>query len=366
MLSSTFLLVPLALASYVSAHGFVYQITANGQTFTGAQPSGQRSNRKSVIRQVTKQDPIYGANNPAVNCGNGGGFSASDVASVNAGDVLKFDWRAADLSQWRHDTGPIITYLADCGNTPCNNFDSKKAKWFKIDQQGYAGNSGDWVQKKLMSRKTVDVKIPDNVAPGNYLIRHEIIALHIADKFQGAEFYPSCAQLKIGGKGTGRPSANELVSFPGGYSDNDKGIFGGNFYGGKYTFPGPPIAKLAGGAGAAPPADDTPAPTSTSSSRPASGPTSTAAGSKPTQTKGGNSNGNTGSGNTGNTGNSGSGSSNNGGSASSGSSTSGPKKVCKAKSSKSKNVKPTVRPRHSRMAKRRLASVDGTAHGVSA
>lgn len=353
MLSSTFLLLPLALASYVSAHGFVHQFSVNGQTFTGARPSNQRSNQKSVIRQVTKQDPIYGATNPDVNCGNGGGFVASDVAKVNPGDVLKFDWRAADLSRWPHDTGPIISYLADCGDTSCDKFDSKKAKWFKIDQQGYRQGSSEWVQKSLMSGATADVKIPENIAPGNYLMRHEVIGLHIANRFKGAEFYPSCAQLVIGGKGTGRPSPNELVSFPGAYDDNDPGIFNGNYYGGKYTFPGPPVSRLAASGNAPAPADDpAPAPSSTAS-RPADGPSSTAAGSKPTQTKG-------------NNGNSGNGSNNNGGSGSS-SSTSGPKKVCKLKNgskSKSKAAKPTVRPRHVSRVMRRLA-VDGSAHGIS-
>ena len=75
-----------------------------------------------------------------------------------------------------------------------------------------------------MQGAVADVKIPATLAPGNYLIRHEIIALHLAQEQGGAEFYPGCAQLKIGGNQNGRPNDNELVSFPGGYSDNDAGI----------------------------------------------------------------------------------------------------------------------------------------------
>lgn len=67
--------------------------------------------------------------------------------------------------------------------------------------------------------------IPKNIAPGQYLLRHEIIALHLADQMGGAEFYSSCTQLNIGGSGTGVPSSNELVSIPGVYSDNDPGIY---------------------------------------------------------------------------------------------------------------------------------------------
>lgn len=69
------------------------------------------------------------------------------------------------------------------------------------------------------------INLPSNIAPGNYLIRHEIIALHLGTERGGAEFYPSCAQLKIGGNGNGAPAPNELVSLPGAYSDDDPGIF---------------------------------------------------------------------------------------------------------------------------------------------
>lgn len=347
MFSSAYLLLPLLLASYVSAHGFVHQFSVNGKTYTGARPTGQRSKNASPIRQVTSPNPIYGATTSPVNCGNGGGFAASEVAPVNPGDVLKFDWRGADLSRWPHDTGPIISYLADCGSTSCDKFDSKNARWFKIDQQGHKPNSAEWVQKDLMKGATANVKIPANVAPGNYLMRHEIIGLHIAARRKGAEFYPSCIQLKVGGSGTGKPTADELVSLPGAYSDDDKGLFGGNFFSKQYTFPGPPVAKLAGGGGAAP----APAPSSTSTSTTTkagsgsgSGASVTTAVSKPTQTT--KSSGSTGS---------------------SGSSSSGTVKVCKKKTTKKARSEPTaeVRPRHLSRVMRRVA-FDGSAHDVVA
>ena len=91
--------------------------------------------------------------------------------------------------------------------------------------------------------------IPDTLAPGNYLIRHEIIALHLATSFNGAEFYPSCTQLQVGGSQTGGPKDSELVSLPGAYSDNDPGIFDPDVFnaGAPYTFPGPPIASFVTG-----------------------------------------------------------------------------------------------------------------------
>lgn len=93
------------------------------------------------------------------------------------------------------------------------------------------------------------VRIPDTLAPGNYMIRHEIIALHLATTFGKAEFYPSCAQMKVGGNQNGAPNANELVTFPGGYSDSDPGIYDPQVYtpSADYVFPGPPVAGFVGG-----------------------------------------------------------------------------------------------------------------------
>lgn len=77
----------------------------------------------------------------------------------------------------------------------------------------------------LVNGYVANVTVPNNIAPGNYLIRHEIIALHLATSLGGAEFYPSCTQLTIGGDGTDTPSNDELVTLPGAYNDNDPGIY---------------------------------------------------------------------------------------------------------------------------------------------
>jgi hypothetical protein len=68
------------------------------------------------------------------------------------------------------------------------------------------------------------VKIPGNLEAGEYLMRHEIIALHTAQSSGGAEFYISCSQLKVVGSGSGAPKESELVRFPGAYHAKDKGI----------------------------------------------------------------------------------------------------------------------------------------------
>ena len=70
--------------------------------------------------------------------------------------------------------------------------------------------------------------IPSNIASGDYLLRSELISLQLAVSVGGAEFYPACIQLSIGGSGTGAPQSSEVCKFPGCYSDTDPGIYDPN------------------------------------------------------------------------------------------------------------------------------------------
>lgn len=55
---------------------------------------------------------------------------------------------------------------------------------------------------------------------GEYLFRVEHLALHAANPGNiGAQFFISCAQIKVSGGGDGKPGP--LVAFPGDYDVND-------------------------------------------------------------------------------------------------------------------------------------------------
>ena len=162
--------LPLLTAAYVSAHGFVRTLTINGQAYTGNIPAG--TNSPSVIRQISTTFPNYGATNPALNCGPNA-TAGSLVATANPGDTLTFSWKDvglinvrflfimhfslfyiycvyADFLKWVHNTGPMMTYLANCGSTTCDKYDTTNAKWFKIHQDGkQPNNSALWVQAEV-------------------------------------------------------------------------------------------------------------------------------------------------------------------------------------------------------------------------
>lgn len=84
------------------------------------------------------------------------------------------------------------------------------------------------VLSPIVEGEPANVTIPSNIVPGNYLLRSELISLQLAVSVGGAEFYPACIQLSIGGSGTGAPQSSEVCQFPGCYSDTDPGIYDAN------------------------------------------------------------------------------------------------------------------------------------------
>ena len=87
--------------------------------------------------------------------------------------------------------------------------------------------------------------MPTCVAPGQYLMRVELLALHSAYSAGGAQFYMECAQIEVTGSGSN--AGSNFVSFPGAYPSNDPGIViniydnsGNPTNGGRtYPIPGP-------------------------------------------------------------------------------------------------------------------------------
>ncbi|KAJ3722055.1 glycosyl hydrolase family 61-domain-containing protein [Lentinula guzmanii] len=229
---SSLVLCLLALPS-VAAHGYLaYLGIVDGQSYTnytGNVPNADPS--PSVIRQVSDISPVKGASNPDLNCGLNAQF-AQKVASANPGDLLVFDWRGGDNTNWPHNTGPMLTYMTSCGR----NRDRHERNFKRFSRLGPTERD----ERCLHQRYSTIYDFP-----GNYLIRHEIIALHLATELGGAEFYPACSQVKVGGSQTGMATDSEMVLLPGAYTDTDPGIYDPDVYSSNsYTFPGPPIAAF--------------------------------------------------------------------------------------------------------------------------
>lgn len=285
----------LATAAKVAAHGFVDEITVDGQSFTGYLVNSypyMATAPESIGWSETSTDlgfvsPSQFATGDII-CHNGA-KNAALSAPVAAGGNVDLHWNTWPESHH----GPVINYLANCGGD-CATVDKATLKWFKISESGLLDNSaapGTWASDALMANNlTGSVTIPSTIAPGNYVLRHEIIALHSAGQADGAQNYPFCVNLEVTGSGTDSPEGVLGTAL---YTPTDAGILVSIYTAGAtYEIPGP--ALYAGGSGsgstpvatsaAAPVASSTAAPAATSAPAVSAAPTTLATAVKPTTT----------------------------------------------------------------------------------
>ncbi|THV04745.1 hypothetical protein K435DRAFT_835269 [Dendrothele bispora CBS 962.96] len=133
--------------------------------------------------------------------------------------------------------GPVTIYMAKVDNSLTAV--GSDASWFKVSELGLVSSAPDYWGSEVLNDNCghYTFTIPKDIAPGDYLIRAEVIALHVASSPGGAQFYPACFQATVGGSGTAKPSG---VKIPGAYSSNDPGILI-NIYTqlNSYVIPGP-------------------------------------------------------------------------------------------------------------------------------
>lgn len=124
--------------------------------------------------------------------------------------------------------GPVQVYMASVADASAA--DGPSSSWFKIFADAWARNpsagaSGDddyWGTKDINACcGRMDVAVPSDLAPGEYLLRAEALALHTAGQSGGAQFYVTCFQLTVTGGGSAKPAG---VSLPGAYKASDPGI----------------------------------------------------------------------------------------------------------------------------------------------
>jgi cellulase len=112
---------------------------------------------------------------------------------VKAGDTISMIWNAwADSHK-----GPILTYIAPCND--CTSVKKGELKFIKIQEGGYS--NGQWeTDRMLKAGKISNATIPSNLKPGNYVLRHEAIALHGA-RNSDSQQYPQCINIRVTGSG---------------------------------------------------------------------------------------------------------------------------------------------------------------------
>lgn len=200
-----------ALGSSVGAH-YIFNILVVNDQAVGGEYDYFRRNTNSYNPAfpdiVTTED---------LRCNVGARAGNTETYEVNTGDKIGFK---LFNNEFIEHPGPGFVYMSKAPDSVAT-YDGS-GDWFKVYETGLCGgspsNDESWCS---WQKDRLEYTIPENVPPGEYLVRVEHIGLH--EGFQGrAQFYIECAQLKINGPGGGTPGP--LVKIPGVYNADDPGI----------------------------------------------------------------------------------------------------------------------------------------------
>lgn len=135
---------------------------------------------------------------------------------------------------------------------PLDSINVNDLEFFKFAQD-IVDDAGIWANVRMIDKTngTWTATIPADIKPGNYIVRHEIAALHFSlatsPGFEmlpvGPQFYMTCFNVRVTGDGDAQPKG---VRFPGAYRADEPGIrfdVRGGEDGRRYTPLGPKVYK---------------------------------------------------------------------------------------------------------------------------
>ncbi|PBK67560.1 glycoside hydrolase family 61 protein [Armillaria solidipes] len=217
-----------SLISQATAHYTFPSLVVNGAT-TGAWVNVRKTNNYNT------QSPVTDVTSPDLRCYDSQTGATASTISVAAGSQLGI---MSDGTMYH--PGTVNVYMAEAPSD-VNSFAGDGAVWFKVYQLPPVTNGGTSITFPSQNQAGVSFTIPKNLPSGQYLVRIEQIALHVASTFGGAQFYISCGQIEVTGGGNGTPGP--LVAIPGVYTGNEPGILLNIYYPvpATYTQPGPAV-----------------------------------------------------------------------------------------------------------------------------
>ncbi|KAF7971754.1 hypothetical protein HWV62_16346 [Athelia sp. TMB] len=235
-----------AVITQVSGHYTFPSLVVGGTVTTAWEYVRETNNYDS-------QDPVTDITSSDLRCYDSATAGTASTVTIAAGSTL-----GIQSDGTIYHPGVVNVYLAKAPSSGVATFAGDGAVWFKVYQISAVTNGGtsiSWpaqskpkvgIQFALPERAFIDLPgvsftIPKNLPTGQYLVRIEAIALHVASTFGGAQFYISCGQINVTGGGSGTPGP--LVSIPGVYTGYEPGILIDINYPipANYTQPGPAV-----------------------------------------------------------------------------------------------------------------------------
>ena len=208
------------LTALANAHATWQQLWKNGEDL-----------ESTCARLPPSNSPIEDYTSTALQC-NVSPAAASGKCGFAAGDTVTIEMHQHNTRLCTEEGiggahwGPVLAYLSKVEDAATADGSSE---FFKIYENTWKkaegstqGDNDYWGTKDLnYNCGKLDFTIPEDIAPGDYLLRAEAIALHAASASGGAQHYVTCYQLTVTGDGTATPAG---VKFPEAYSKTGEGL----------------------------------------------------------------------------------------------------------------------------------------------
>ncbi|KAJ4399558.1 hypothetical protein N0V91_009383 [Didymella pomorum] len=234
-------------AALANAHATWQQLWKNGEDL-----------ESTCARLPPSNSPIEDYTSTALQC-NVNPAAASGKCGFAAGDTVTIEMHQHNTRLCTEEGiggahwGPVLAYMSKVEDAATADGSSDFFKIYENTWKKAPGSSqGDndyWGTKDLnYNCGKLDFTIPEDIAPGDYLLRAEAIALHAASSSGGAQHYVTCYQLTVTGDGTATPAG---VKFPEAYSKTGPGL-GFSIHQDMTEYPAPGPALYARGTEATP------------------------------------------------------------------------------------------------------------------
>ncbi|KAK5938454.1 hypothetical protein PMZ80_009425 [Knufia obscura] len=223
-----------ALLPAIEAHTRFTTLAINGQS------QGDGTCIRMDPNPSTTTGFISGLSSPDMACGVGGATAVNRTCSASPGDSLSLLHRSwADGAQPGSidpsHKGTTAVYMKKMGGVDSTDPYGNEATgdgWAKIMYDGFS--DGSWGTEKMISANgIVGTNIPSDIAPGYYLVRSEILAMQNVEDGENPtihpQFYVGCAQVFIGGSGSGELTNADTATIPG-YVDESTPFNSYNIY----------------------------------------------------------------------------------------------------------------------------------------
>ncbi|EPS44617.1 hypothetical protein H072_1425 [Dactylellina haptotyla CBS 200.50] len=223
-------------------HAYIKEIIIDGNSYNGFDPF-MAPNPNSIMQPWNTGGkytdwPMRVLDGAGIVC-KMGAKGTQGYAKAKPGSNIIFRW-----SRWQSNhKGPIITYLAECPGD-CKTAVGSQLKWFKVDEAGLLGPN-NWATDRLMQQGYEwRIQLPKNIKSGQYLMRHELIALMNAAQPNGAQIYPHCMNVDIaGGTAQSNPAGVSIQQM---YTNQHPGLLVNIGRIQNYKIPGPPVSQQLG------------------------------------------------------------------------------------------------------------------------